>query len=162
MKTLSRRQPGFALVGFVLLSLSAGAVGGIATAGSIGGWYQTIAKPDWNPPGWVFGPVWTTLYLMMGVAAWIVWRQAGPGTKAWPLALFAVQLALNALWSFVFFAWHQIGWALVEILALWVAITATIASFLRVSKVAAVLLVPYLAWVSFASFLTYTIWTLNR
>lgn len=98
---------------------------------------------------------------MMGVAAWIVWRHAKPGEKALPLGLFAVQLALNALWSCVFFAWHEIGWALVEVLILWAAIFATIASFWRVSKFAAGLLIPYLAWVSFASFLTYTIWTLN-
>ncbi len=162
MKTTSRKRSALALVGFVLLSLCAGAVGGVATAGNIGGWYQTIAKPEWNPPGWVFGPVWTTLYLMMGVAAWRAWRQAKPSEKAWPMGLFAVQLALNALWSFVFFAWHEIGWALVEILALWLAIAATIASFSRISKAAAGLLVPYLVWVSFASFLTYTIWTLNR
>jgi len=162
VKTLSRKRSAVALVGFLLLSLSAGAIGGIATAGSIGGWYQTIAKPDWNPPGWVFGPVWTTLYLMMGVAVWTIWRQAEPGKKALPLALFSVQLALNALWSFVFFAWHEIGWALAEILVLWMAIAATIASFSRVSKLAAGLLIPYLLWVSFAAFLTYTIWTLNR
>ena len=150
------------MLGFVLLSLSAGALGGFATADSIGGWYQTIEKPSWNPPGWVFGPVWTALYLMMAVAAWMIWRKAEPATKALPLGLFAVQLALNALWSFVFFAWHEIGWALVEILVLWLAIAATIASFSRISKIATALLVPYLAWVSFASFLTYTIWTLNR
>jgi len=162
VKESSRKQSALAMLGFVLLSLSAGAVGGIATAGSIGGWYQTIAKPEWNPPGWVFGPVWTTLYLMMGIAAWLVWRKAKAGEKALPLGLFAVQLALNAFWSFVFFAWHQIGWALVEIIVLWVAIAATIASFSRVSKTAARLLIPYLIWVSFASYLTYTIWTLNR
>ena len=162
MKTISRTRSSLALVGFVLLSLSAGGIGGVATANSIGGWYQTITKPSWNPPGWVFGPVWTTLYLMMGVAAWLIWRHAKPGEKAVPLGLFAAQLALNALWSFVFFAWHQTGWAFVEIIFLWIAIAATIVSFSRISKVAAGLLVPYLAWVSFASFLTYTIWTLNR
>lgn len=99
---------------------------------------------------------------MMGVAAWLVWRDSKPGQKAVPLSLFVAQLALNALWSFVFFAWHQIGWALAEVLVLWAAIAATIGSFSRISKLAAALLVPYLAWVSFASFLTYTIWTLNR
>lgn len=161
---LSRKKTILTLVGFIFVCLAAGGIGGVATAENVRGWYLTIEKPTWNPPGWVFGPVWTSLYLMMAVAAWLVWKdqQASATVKKTALTLFGLQLALNALWSFVFFEWHQLGWALVEILILWAAIVATLIAFFRIRKAAGWLLVPYLAWVSFASFLNYTIWALNR
>lgn len=126
-----------------------------------GEWYIALNKPAWHPPTWVFGPVWSTLYLMMAVSAWLVWRQGGFARQSRPLGLFLVQLALNAAWSPLFFGLKQPGVAFAEILLLWLAIAATIAVFHRVHRVAAWLLVPYLAWVSFASFLNGTLWRLN-
>lgn len=124
-------------------------------------WYAALSKPDWNPPGWVFGPVWTTLYILMGVAAWLVWRRGVWRARSGALWLFCGQLLLNALWTPLFFGLHRIDLALVDIVLLWLAIVATVVAFARSSVVAAWLLVPYLAWVSFASFLTFTIWKLN-
>jgi tryptophan-rich sensory protein len=125
-------------------------------------WYARIAKPPWNPPSWVFGPVWTLLYLSMGVAAWLVWRHGGLRAQAWPLSVFAVQLALNAAWSPLFFGLHRPGLALVDIVAMLVAIASTIRAFRAVQPAAGLLLVPYLAWVSFATVLNGTIWWLDR
>jgi tryptophan-rich sensory protein len=122
-------------------------------------WYPTIAKPAWTPPSWLFGPVWTILYAMMGVAAWLVWRRVGwSGALVW----FAIQLALNATWSPVFFGLHRLGLALVNIGLLWLAILGTTIAFWRVAPVAGGLFVPYLAWVSFATALNFAIWQLNR
>lgn len=143
---------------FLALSFGAAAFGAQFAPGS---WYAALAKPSWNPPSWVFGPVWTLLYAMMAVAAWLVWRQAGWRAAAPALAVFALQLVLNALWSWIFFGLHAPGWALLEILALWLAILATIVLFARVRPLAAWLLVPYLAWVSFAAVLNFTLWRLN-
>lgn len=146
------------LAGFVVASFAAAALGGMTTASSVRDWYPTIAKPAWTPPSWIFGPVWTTLYVMMAVAAWLVWRRAGwCGALVW----FAVQLALNATWSPVFFGWHRIGLALVNIVLLWLAIAGTTVAFWRVRPAAGVLFVPYLAWVSFAATLNFAIWRLN-
>ncbi|MBX3381484.1 MAG: tryptophan-rich sensory protein [Phycisphaeraceae bacterium] len=128
---------------------------------SVDGWYTTLNKPSWNPPSWLFGPVWSLLYIMMAVAAWLVWRKGGWAAQRWPLSLFLVQWLLNALWTPLFFGMHQLGASLVEIVLLWLAIAATIHAFWRVSKPAGWLLVPYLAWVSFATFLNFTIWRLN-
>ncbi|MBE2214196.1 MAG: tryptophan-rich sensory protein [Opitutaceae bacterium] len=146
------------LVGWVALAFSASIT---AVFVSTEGWYAALNKPTWNPPPWLFGPVWSTLYVAMGVSAWLVWRQGGWSQQRHRLTLFLVQWALNALWTPLFFGLHQIGLALADIIVLWLAIVATIASFARVSQVAAALLVPYLAWVSFATFLTFTIWRLN-
>lgn len=161
---ISRKRSLLTLVFFLLLCLAAGGIGGFATAENVDTWYRTIEKPSWNPPGWLFGPVWTTLYVMMGISGWLVWKnqKSSAAAKRNALALFGVQLILNGLWSFVFFEWHLLAWALIEILILWVAIVATLVAFFRIRKAAGWLLVPYLAWVSFASFLTYTIWMLNR
>lgn len=145
----------------MLICMSAGGLGAFATTSEIGTWYRTIAKPSWNPPDSVFGPVWTTLYLMMGFSAWLVWIRAARGQAALPMGMFAVQLLLNTAWSFIFFGMHQMGWAFVEIVILWAAIIATMLVFTRVSRLAAALLVPYLLWVSFASVLNLTIWRLN-
>lgn len=149
------------LVVFIVVCLGVGGLGAVATTPEIQGWYKTLAKPSWNPPDSVFGPVWTTLFIMMGIAAWLVWQQGGFKAASKPLSLFAVQLALNVAWSWIFFGLHQPGWAFVEIVILWLAILATTVAFLRCSKVAGWLLVPYLAWVSFASVLNFTIWRMN-
>jgi tryptophan-rich sensory protein len=150
------------LVLMVVICFGAAAVGGMATAAGVGDWYPTLAKPSWNPPGWVFGPVWSALYLAMAVAAWWVCLKAGSfKNAAVPLSFFAIQLGLNVLWSFVFFAWQQPGWAFVEIVVLWLAILVTMVAFFARSRLAGGLIVPYLAWVSFAAFLNWTIWRLN-
>ena len=149
------------LLVFVAVCLGAGGLGAIATTPEIQGWYKTLAKPSWNPPDSVFGPVWTTLFVLMGIAAWLVWQREGFNAAAKPLSLFAVQLALNVAWSWIFFGLHQPGWASVEIVILWLAVFATIMAFFRSSKIAGGLLVPYLAWVSFASVLNFTIWRMN-
>jgi len=143
------------LAGFLVLCFAVAGVGGMWTASSVGPWYQALQKPPFNPPGWVFGPVWTVLYAMMAVAAWLVWRKAGFAGAAVPLAVFAVQLALNLAWSGLFFGLRQLGWAFADIVLLWIAIAATIAAFACVSAPAAWLIAPYLAWVSFASLLNF-------
>lgn len=141
----------------------AGIIGSIFTGPEIQGWYTTLAKPMFNPPNWVFGPVWTTLFALMGIAAYLVWQQ-GINRHAVRVALelFAVQLGLNILWSLIFFGLHNPGWAVVEIAVLWLMIVSTIIAFYKVSKPAAWLLLPYLLWVSFASALNFAIWNLNR
>ncbi|MBL8816573.1 MAG: tryptophan-rich sensory protein [Planctomyces sp.] len=149
------------LVLSVAVCIGAAGLGSAATTPEIGGWYQTIVKPTWNPPSWLFAPVWTTLFVMMGISAWLIWRPAGFMGAPRPLALFATQLALNVAWSWIFFGMHQIGWAFFEIVILWLAIAATMVAFFRHSKPAGWLLVPYLGWVSFASVLNFTLWQLN-
>ena len=149
------------LVIFIVICLGAGGLGIIATTPEIEGWYRTLSKPTWNPPDWIFGPVWSCLYLMMAVSAWLVWRQAGFAGSKLPLALFAVQLALNSLWSILFFGLHSPGMAAMDIILLWMAILATLITFWKRSWWAGILLVPYLAWVSFAAVLNFTIWRLN-
>jgi len=148
-----------ALVGILLVTFAVAGISGASTSGTVRSWYPTIAKPTWNPPDWVFGPTWTVLYAMMAVAAWLVWRRAGWGV---PLILFGVQLALNAAWSPLFFGLHRIDLALVDIVALWAAIVATTVAFWKVTPGAGGLFVPYLAWVSFATVLNFTIWRMNR
>lgn len=151
----------FGLVLCVLICLGAGGLGAIATTPEIDGWYRTIVKPEWNPPNWVFGPVWTTLFVLMGISAWLVWKPAGFRAAATPLALFAAQLTFNVAWSWIFFGMHQIGWAVIEIIILWATILATTVAFFRRSKPAGWLLVPYMGWVSFATMLNFAIWRLN-
>jgi benzodiazapine receptor len=126
-----------------------------------GDWYAALKKPSWNPPGWIFGPVWTALYTMMAVSAWLVWKQGGWAAQRKPLLLFVVQLTLNAAWTPLFFRLHAPGWAAVDITLLWLAIVGTIVAFRPVGRVAAVLLWPYLAWVSFAAVLNFTLWWMN-
>jgi tryptophan-rich sensory protein len=149
------------LVVFVGLCLAVGALGGWVTAESVQTWYPTIAKPSFTPPNWVFGPVWTALYVLMGVAAWRVWRRAGSQARRGPLALFAMQLVLNLAWSVVFFGAHRIGAAVIVIIALEVAILATLIAFRRIDSVAAAMLLPYALWVAFAAVLNIAIWRLN-
>ncbi len=126
-----------------------------------GAWYASLNKPSWNPPNWVFAPVWTALYTIMAVSAWMVWKRVGLRGGLVPLAAFVIQLVLNAAWSWCFFGQHNPGLAFAEILVLWTAIAVTLFQFHRVSPVAAALLVPYLAWVSFAAVLNLAIWRLN-
>lgn len=149
------------LAGWVALCLGVAAASGLATVEGTRTWYPTIAKPSWTPPSWLFGPVWTALYLAMGVAAWRVWRIGGFRSARAALGLFLAQLAVNGLWSPVFFAWHRIGLAVIVIGVLCLLIVATIVAFRRHDRAAALLLLPYLAWVSFASCLNFAIWRLN-
>jgi translocator protein len=128
---------------------------------STGGWYAQLNKPEWNPPAWLFGPVWTLLYIMMAVAAWLVWRQGGWNDQKLALGLFLLQWLLNALWTPLFFGMHRPGLAFAEIIILWLVLFATLCVFWHLSRSAGVLLSPYLAWVSFAAVLNFTIWRLN-
>jgi len=151
------------LVISIALPLAVGGVAGLFTRPEIDKWYQTIDKPDWQPPSWVFGPVWTVLYILMGMALYLVWKSNAPANKKRPaIILWIIQLVFNFFWSFIFFRQHQLDWALGEIIVLWFFILLTIFAFARVSKLAAWLLVPYISWVSFASILTYTIYQLNQ
>lgn len=165
----------FVLLGSILLCLGAAALGSLATVPAIDGWYRSLSRPDWTPPDAVFGPVWTTLYLTMAIAAWLVWRTklslpdqaAEPTASVRPaslnvaLGLFALQLALNVAWSWIFFGARSPGWAALEIAALWLAIGATTIAFFRHSRLAGWLMTPYLAWVTFAAGLNVAIWRMN-
>jgi tryptophan-rich sensory protein len=150
----SSRQA-LALGGFIAITFCA-TIPGVFTMPDQ--WYAALEKPSWNPPGWIFGPVWTLLYLMMAVSAWLVWRKVGFQR---PLVLYFIQLVLNAAWTPIFFGAHELGWALAEILVLWSAILLTTLSFFKVSKPAGWMLVPYLLWVTFAAFLNFTLWRMN-
>lgn len=139
----------------IIICEAAGVVGSIFTAPSIKGWFATLNKPAINPPNWIFGPVWTTLFLLMGIALYLVW------SKEKIPVIFWAQLILNILWSVIFFGLRNPGFAFFELLILWVAILYTILSFYRVSKPAAYLLLPYILWVTLAGFLNYSLWMLN-
>ncbi len=152
------RSSAFGLVLWLLAALAAGLIGSQFMPGE---WYASLAKPSWNPPSSVFGPVWTILYLLMGIAAWMVWRDAGFSGARLALSLFIVQLVLNALWSYLFFGLQQPMLAFVEIIVLWCAILATLLAFWQVRPLAGALLIPYLCWVSFAAALNYQLWRLN-
>ncbi|MGB5305304.1 MAG: TspO/MBR family protein [Gammaproteobacteria bacterium] len=148
------------LAGWLVLTFAAAALGAFASA-QAGQFYLQLVRPAWAPPGWLFAPVWTSLYLLMAIAAWLVWRAHGLRRAGPALGLFVLQLAANALWTWLFFVWHQGALAFVEILLLWVLIAGTLAAFWRLQVVAALLLVPYLVWVSFAGALTFAVWQLN-
>ena len=139
----------------------AGGIGGIFTAGSVDGWYKTLERPVLNPPDWVFGPVWTILFLLMGYAFYMIWTSESGKEKKWAYVIFGVQLALNIFWSIIFFGLQDPGAALGEIWFLWLAIITNVIIFYRLERRAAYLLLPYLAWVSFAIYLNYSIWRLN-
>ena len=147
-------------IAWLLVVFAAAAVGGFASANAPA-FYEQIVRPSWAPPGWLFGPVWTVLYLFMGIAAWLVWRKHGFARAGAALVLFLVQLAFNALWTWLFFVWRMGGPAFAEILVLWLLIALCIRLFWRVSAVAGALLIPYLAWVTFAAALTLATWRLN-
>lgn len=159
MAEQTRRGQFLVLLGFIALVLVLGFLAGQVTTPNIPTWYAGLAKPSFNPPNWIFAPVWTALYILMAVAAWRVWRISGWQSKG--LALWLIQLTLNVAWSFLFFGAHNPGVALADLAVLWLAIIATIAVFWRADRLAGILLVPYLAWVSFAGVLNYWIWQLN-
>ena len=159
---MSAFRQGVVMAFFITICFGVAGIGSVFTMPSVTNWYSGLAKPTWTPPSWLFGPVWTVLYLSMAVAAWLVWRQAGQANVAIPLAIFGIQLTLNLAWSIIFFGRHEIGLAMVDIVLLWMAILATILTFRNVNTFAGWLLVPYLAWVTFASALNYAIWRMNR
>lgn len=150
------------MVGFIAASFSAAAIGGAATATSVGTWYRALNKPAWNPPDWIFGPVWTVLYVFMAVAAWRVWCRTDGDARRHTLVLFGTQLVLNALWAVLFFGLRQPGPALVDVIVLWSLLLVLQVRFARIDRVAGGLWAPYLAWVSFASALNAAVWWLNR
>lgn len=155
-------KPVFKIIIAVVVCLAVGGLSGFATTDAIEGWYATINKPSFNPPNWIFGPVWTTLYIMMGIAAGLIWKAGWDRAEVkLALTIFGVQLLLNGLWSIIFFSWQSPLWALVEILVLLAFIVLTIVRFKPINATAAYLLVPYLLWVSFATVLNASIWWLN-
>lgn len=148
----------------IALAVSIVLVAGAASFGALfspGDWYAGLVKPSFNPPNWIFGPVWTALYLMMAVAAWLVWRRRAARPVTPSLAVYLAQLALNALWSWLFFGLHAMGAAFIDICLLWLFILATLVLFWRVHRWAGALLAPYLAWVGFAAVLNFALWQLN-
>jgi benzodiazapine receptor len=149
----------FGLAGWLVLCFGAAAVGARFMPGE---WYAGLKKPSWNPPGWIFAPVWTALYTMMAVAAWLIWKRGGFAVQRTALLLFLLQLFFNALWSWLFFGRHQPALAFVDILLLWLSLLATTVAFWRINNIAGLLLVPYLLWVSFAAGLNFALWRLNR
>ncbi len=146
-------------VGWLVLTFAAAVLGARFLPDE---WYRRLNKPTWNPPNSIFAPVWTILYLLMAAAAWLVWWRYGIGGAVIPLILFVAQLLLNAVWTWLFFGRHQIRGALIDIVILWVTILATLISFWKLEPLAGMLLLPYLAWVSFATVLNWTIWQMNR
>ena len=144
---------------FIAICFAAAGIGSWFTSASVATWYQTLQRPAYNPPDWVFGPVWSVLYLSMAIAAWLVWHRSRGASG--PLRIFAVQLALNITWSALFFGLRNPGAAFAEILLLWAAILATVFAFFRQSRLASGLLLPYLIWVTFAAALNFSIWRLN-
>ncbi len=157
------KQPLYSVQGLLVwlaLAYVTATVGAIASVDARE-FYAQLTQPAWAPPGWVFAPVWASLYTMMGIAAWLVWKPRGFVGAATALTLFCIQLAINALWSWLFFAWHLGVVAFVDVLLLWALIVTTVVTFWRVSHLAAILLLPYLAWVTFASVLTFSVWQLN-
>lgn len=139
---------------WIFLCVGGGAAVGIFTAGGVSDWYQTLNKPAWTPPDWVFAPVWTVLYIMMGVAACLIWRNGGWRKQSKALGLFIIQLLLNYIWSFIFFTAQRLDWALAEIIILLVSIVITIWQFAKIDRRASLLLIPYCLWVMFATALT--------
>ncbi|MBB3805241.1 tryptophan-rich sensory protein [Xanthomonas arboricola] len=155
-----KKSQWFGLLGWLALCYAVAGLGALASI-QAASFYADLQRPAWAPPGWLFGPVWTALYGMMAVAVWLVWRRGGWAGARLALGMFILQLALNGLWSWLFFAWHMGAWAFADIVLLWLTLAATIGVFAKRSSVAAWLLVPYLAWVSFAAALNYSVWQLN-
>lgn len=147
-------------LGWLAVSFAAAAIGGVASA-QAADFYRQLARPPWAPPSWLFAPAWTLLYLLMSVAAWLIWRDRGFRGARIALTLFLIQLAVNALWTWLFFAWHSGVLAFGEILILWALVLLTLVAFWRVSPLAGMLLFPYLAWVTYAAALTYAVWQRN-
>ena len=159
-RRLSRLKDAAGLAGWIAVCFAAAVIGGAATAGAPG-FFGELARPSWAPPAWIFGPVWTVLYLMMAFSAWITWRERAFREAPAAFAFFFAQLGANALWSWIFFSWRQGALAFAEILLLWVLLAATMDQFRRMRLAAALLLVPYLAWTTFATVLAFSVWRLN-
>lgn len=157
---ISKSKLMLGFLAWLAISFVAAAIGAAASI-QAGSFYTQLVRPEWAPPPGVFGPVWTVLYVVMGVSAWLVWRVGGFRAARTALVLFLVQLAVNALWSWLFFAWHQGALGFANILLLWVLLVATIVAFWRISVLAGALLIPYLLWISFAAALNYAVWQLN-
>ncbi len=149
----------FKLIIAVIICEAAGIIGSVFTMDGVRNWYPTLIKPDFNPPNWLFGPVWTTLFLLMGISLYLIWQQK---KNREALSVFGIQLFLNVMWSVLFFYLHQPLWAFMEIIVLWIFILLSIIYFYKISKPAAYLLIPYILWVSFAAFLNYTLYSLNK
>jgi translocator protein len=145
----------------VFICAGLGALSGLSTIDAINSWYRTLSKPSWNPPNGIFGPVWTILYILMGISAALVWNSRNDRKKQ-ALAIFIIQFILNLLWTYIFFGRQDILLALADIIALWVIIVMTIVYFYNINRIASFLLIPYLLWVSFATVLNYSIYMLNR
>jgi translocator protein len=160
MSSVSRGVQVLGLLGWLVVSFVASAVGAVASV-QARAFYSQLVQPEWAPPGALFGPVWATLYTLMGIAAWLVWRGGGYQPNRRALGVFLLQLGVNALWSWLFFAWHSGLWALIDVSVLWVLILITLVLFWRERPLAGALLVPYLLWVSFAWALNYSLWQLN-
>lgn len=151
----------FSLIVFVFICLAAAGIGSFFTAKSVSSWYITLSKPVWNPPNWVFGPVWTFIYLTIAVSGWLTWRQVSIFDNPVIYIIFGLQLILNMAWSGIFFALQQPGWAFVDIIFLWLLIISYIVFDWPVSKWASILFIPYFLWVGFAAILNFSIWQLN-
>jgi tryptophan-rich sensory protein len=160
MVSRTKKSQAFGLIGWLVVVFVAAAVGAVASVNAAGFYIQLI-RPNWAPPSSIFGPVWTVLYASMGLAAWLVWRNGSSRPTHIALGLFLAQLALNALWSWLFFGFHQGALAFADVLLLWVLIAATMIAFWRLKPFAGVLMLPYLLWVSFAAALNYSVWHLN-
>lgn len=160
MARRSLKTQALGLVGWLAATFAAGGIGAIASARATA-FYGQLSQPSWAPPAWLFGPVWSALYLFMAVAAWLVWRERGFRAARTALWLFGVQLVANALWTWLFFVLHRGALSMAEIVVLWLLIAATIFKFWPIHRLAALLLVPYLAWVGFAAALTLSLWRLN-
>jgi len=148
----------FVLLGFIAACFLAALTGALFRPGD---WYEQLAKPSWRPPNWLFAPVWTVLYVTIAVSGWLVWREAGFAGAALPLAIYALQLGLNAAWTPLFFGLHRPDLGFLDIVLVWLCIVATIVFFCPIHAGAALLLVPYLAWVTFAAALNFAVWRLN-
>lgn len=160
MTAMTRQKQTFGLIGWLALSFVASGIGAVASVRAQT-FYGQLAQPAWAPPSSVFGPMWTVLYALMGIAAWLVWRTGGLRAQRTALTLFVVQLAVNAIWSWLFFAWHRGALAFVDIVVLVLLVVATLVCFWRVRPLAGALLIPYLLWICFASALNYSVWQLN-
>lgn len=145
----------------IVLPVVVGAIGGLFTADAVPDWFNSLNKPWFSPPNWLFGPVWTALYLLMGISLYIIWKQPGSKARNTAILVFMLQLVLNFGWTFLFFYFQQIGYALVEIIVLWISILIMIVLFYRIKPIAAYINIPYLLWVSFASLLTAAYYSLN-
>ena len=160
MQAFTKQKQIIGLIGWLVLCFAASAAGAIASI-QTREFYAKLVQPEWAPPGWLFGPVWTILFALMAISAWLVWRDGGFAKHRGALTLFIIQLIPNVLWSWLFFAWSKGALAFADILLLWVLIAATIISFWKINRLAGAMLIPYLLWVSFATVLCYSTWQLN-